>query len=142
MAWVPYLGVDTIIVADEELVEDDWAQAGMRLGTPPEITEVLFLAPGRLAGALAEYEVRKIMILFRDLKSVTKALTAGFRLERLNLGNQFYQPQHGVVRLTNTFHINPADRQTLLTLHAQGVDISAQTVPRAKAVAWERLGLN
>lgn len=141
VAWVPYLGVDVIIVADEALAGDDWAQTAMKLGLPPEITEVIFLVPGQLPRAVSEHEPQKILILFKDLKAVTASLAAGFRLKRLNLGNQFYQPERGVVRLTETFYINLEDRRTLLDLHAQGVTISAQAVPRSKAVAWEALGL-
>lgn len=142
VAWVPYLKVDTILVADDELAQDEWAQAGMRLGLPPEITSVIFIAPAEVVQALKNCSSRRAMILFKDINSVLTALKAGLNLDQLNLGNQVYQPQIKTAQLTDTFHINREDYNALVNIHDQGIEITAQPIPRVKAVNWECLHIN
>ncbi len=139
VAWVPYLRVNAIVVADPDTVDDPWAQKVMMMGLPPEVQLTSFAPPGRLAGLLGgrEMELHRVLVLFKDLEGVLEATEAGLRLDSLNLGNQACQPPEQSIRLTETFYACRRDLEGLARLQRGGLEVVLQAVPSDKVVRWQ-----
>jgi mannose/fructose/N-acetylgalactosamine-specific phosphotransferase system component IIB len=126
-AWVPRLGVESILVVDGELAADPFQRAvieglglgevGIRLCTPEEAADLL---RNSLRG-------QKTLLLFAGVAQALEALKRGVRFERLNLGN--LHPRQGGRSLTPSVYLTPADEGGLRELLSQGVALEARAVP-------------
>lgn len=136
VAWVPFLGVETIVISDEDTAGDLWAQKVMTMGLSSEVKSAYFSKPTNLASLLEKLSGQRILLLFKNLAGVFEALSAGLNLKSINLGNQIGLKPEQEVRLADTFFINRHDLATLATLHLAGLEIIVQSVPASKAVHW------
>ncbi len=138
VAWVPHLAIDAIVVADNDSVEDLWAQKVMRMGLPPEVALIRFTTPDQLVQVLDDEELlgRRVMVIFRSLEGVLEAVCSGLDLARLNLGNQARQGPDQNIRLAESFYVRCRDLDGLARLQRQGLEVLLQAVPSGKAVRW------
>ncbi len=126
-AWVPALGVDTILVVDPELGEDRLQKMVLeglsRRGLHVKIVTPLE-AVALLAGVLRE---TRVMVLFRGLRQACVARDAGVPFEALNLGN--LHPCQESSSLTVSVYLTAEDEQLLRELAECGVSLEARAVP-------------
>lgn len=140
LAWVPYLDIDTLVIADQDITGDDLSQKIMKMGLPPEVQSLFFTSPGRLVEILSEEFLtgRRILLLFKNLEGFFTAAETGFKPTKVNLGNQALEtPGPAGIRLTDTFYATGPDLARLEALQRQGLDIILQTVPAGKAIHWK-----
>ncbi len=126
-AWVPRLGIDTILVVDRELVGDPFQRAileglgsaalGIFLVTPERATELL----GGDLGA------RRVLVLFAGIRQALEALDAGVSFSLLNLGN--IHPTRASRTLTASVYLTAGDEEELCLLFSRGVEVEARAVP-------------
>lgn len=125
-AWVPFLGVRRIVVADDATAGDPMAQAAMGLAMP-EAVEVVHTTLARFdAPALAKDDVRTL-VLFRDVAGAVAARERGLPDGALTVGNVHAGP--GREALTRSVFLSPTERAQLSALAASGMDVAVQTVP-------------
>lgn len=139
IGWVPHLSVDAIVVAAADIIGDTWAQKVMTMGLPPEIRLAGFSYPDKLAELLdaAEYRSRRVMVIFKDLEGVMEAVSAGFKLERLNLGNHVCRCSESNVRLADSFFARTEDLENLGRLQRNGLEVLIQALPTGRAIHWK-----
>lgn len=140
LAWVPYLKIDAIVVADRDMKENLRGQRFMKMGLPPEIKATFFVDPDELPAALAREELkrRRVLLLFKDVANLIAAMEAGLALKKINLGYHACSTpeQRTVIRLGQTFHLCEQHLAGLSRLHADGLEIILQTIPADKATRW------
>jgi len=130
-AWVPRLGIDTILVVDRELVNDPFQRAileglsGPRLGiflvTPERATELLG----------GELGTRRTLVLFAGIRQAVEALDAGVPFSVLNLGN--IHPKEASRVLTASVYLSAGDEEEVCLLLSRGVDVEARAVPSERS---------
>jgi PTS system mannose-specific IIB component len=137
-AWVPYLGVDAIVVSDYDSAGDSWAQKVMMMGLPPEIRLTVFCTPDKLPEIIGREDLQdcRVMLLFKNLEDALAAVSAGLRLERLNLGNQACRVPERDLRLADSFYACRRDLEELGRFQKDGLEVIVQSVPGGKAVKW------
>lgn len=138
VSWVPHLNADVVVVVDQDTAEDPWAQKVMSMGLPPEVRAPYFISPMELAGLLRrdELESGRVLVIFKSVEDVMEASEAGFRLERLNLGNQVFDGPGRKVRLADSFYVSLSDLDFLSRLQAAGLEVVVQAVPGSKSIKW------
>lgn len=140
LAWVPYLKIDAIVVADRETKNNPRGQRFMQMGLPPEITATLFVEPDAISATLARKDLkrRRVLLLFKDVESLIAAVGAGLSLEKLNLGYHgcAEQEQARAIHLGQTFYLCERDLDGLLRLYHSGLEIFLQSIPADKAIRW------
>ena len=138
VAWVPYLNIDTIIIADLDTQNDSWTQTVMKLGLPPEVRTVIFTSPDSLSETIKSegLTVRRVMILFKDISALIAAVNSGFQTRQVNLGNHACQSPKKDSRLSNTFYATAQEIAGLASLHHNGLEIILQSVPNEKPIHW------
>jgi mannose/fructose/N-acetylgalactosamine-specific phosphotransferase system component IIB len=135
-AWVPHLSIEEIIVVDEEITEDHLTQSIMASGLPPQVGEIFFTHPSELPGLLESHASKRLMVIFRDVPSVSEAIELGVKLSSLNLGNQAYLPNTECLKLTECFFANRQDMAALSELVLSGLDLFFQSVPTDRRVSF------
>jgi mannose/fructose/N-acetylgalactosamine-specific phosphotransferase system component IIB len=128
-AWVPRLGIDQVVVADDEAAGSELARAAMTLCVPPEL-------PVRIA-RLAELDLTalarpgpKVLLLLRDLAGLAAARAAGLTpalAHKVNIGNLHFGA--GRRQVTPSVFLSESDLATLRALAAAGFEIEARAVP-------------
>jgi mannose/fructose/N-acetylgalactosamine-specific phosphotransferase system component IIB len=127
--WVPRLGIEQVVIADDEAAGSELAKAAMTLCVPPSL-------PVRIApvaevdfGALAAGR-GKVLVLVRDPAGLARARAAGLTPElarKVNLGNLHFEP--GRRQVTPSVFLSLDDLAELRSLVAEGFDVEAQAVP-------------
>ncbi len=139
VGWVPHLQIDTVIVSDQDMVDDCWSQQVMSLGLPDEIKATHFTTPLLLGKLLAQKEIaeRRVLVLFKTLEDFLESMAAGHEFKSLNLGNQAAPPDGVAVQLSDSFFVRPATLDALGNFQKKGLDVSIQATPSAKVTIWQ-----
>lgn len=125
-AWLPFLKVDRVVVADEAVAHDDLAKAAYEMAVPPEVEVVLAPADKLDFRALDADKVRTL-VLFRDVRAAVVAREHGLPNGTLNLGNVHAGP--GRVAVSRSVFLDDVDRVALAQLSASGMTVQVQAVP-------------
>jgi PTS system mannose-specific IIB component len=127
--WIPRLGVEEVVVADDDAASSDLARAAMTLCVPPDLPiEVL---PVRAVSwpALAARRA-KVLVLVRDVAALRAALAGGLTpalAPRVNLGNVHFGP--GRRPVTASVFLAGPELAALRDLAAAGFELEARAIP-------------
>lgn len=128
-AWLPYLNVRRVVVADDEVAVDDFAKAAMGLAVPSSV-EVVTERIGALDFLALAADAIRTMVLFRDVSSVISGREHGLPDGLLNLGNVHAGPGRSAV--SRSVFLSPDEREQLQNLGRHGMQIVIQAVPGEK----------
>ena len=125
-AWLPFLQVDRVVVADDAAAHDELARAAYEMAVPPEVEVVLAPVDKLDFRALAEDSVCTL-VLFRDVQAAVSAREHGLPNGTLNLGNVHAGP--GRVAVSRSVFLDDADQRALQWLSESGMRVQVQAVP-------------
>ena len=131
-AWLPYLDVRRIVVADDETAGDDFAKAAMGLAVPESVEVVTERIVSLDFQALASDAIRT-MVLFRDVSAVVAGRQRGLPDGLVNLGNVHAGP--GRLAFSRSVFLSTDERAQLSQLGRSGMQIVIQAVPGEKPQA-------
>jgi len=138
-AWVPRLGIDQVVVADDEAAGSELARAAMTLCVPPELpVRITRLAELDLA-ALAR-PGPKVLLLLRDLPGLAAARAAGLTpaiARKVNIGNLHFGA--GRRQVTPSVFLSEPDLATLRALAAEGFELEVRAVPAEPPAGLEEI---
>lgn len=133
-AWLPYLRVHRMLVADDEVARSPLAGMAFRMAVPPSVQVDVCPLTG-LDFTPFERAAEPIFLIVRDLGAVQKARRQGLGAAPLNLGNLHFSP--GSAQVTPSIFLSRLDATVLEELARQGMSIEARAVPKEAP-----LGLN
>lgn len=125
-AWLPFLKVDRVVVADEAAAHDELAKAAYEMAVPPEV-EVVLAPVDKLDFRALDADRVRTLVLFRDVKAAVAAREHGLPDGTLNLGNVHAGP--GRVAVSRSVFLDDADQQALTRLARGGMTVQVQAVP-------------
>jgi len=136
-AWVPRLGVDTILVVDREVEADAFRRSVIESLASPSL-RIAVVPPEAAAGLLAgELRDRRVLVLFAGIHQAVEALEAGVSFTQLNLGN--IHPAQECRVLTSSVYLTGRDEEELCRLVSRGVLLDARAVPADRSPDVYRL---
>jgi len=130
--WVPYLNINQIIVADDEVFHDPFKRKIMGMSAPP-MAKVLIKTVADAVNYLKNdflhptASLRTIMLL-SSIEAAGQAAKLGLPFNRLNLGNVHYQP--GKTQISASISLNRQEVSLLEDINQRGISIFVQPVPR------------
>lgn len=130
-AWLPFLKVSRVVVADDEAASSPLIRAAMALAVQSAI-EVQILPLAQVDFAALSKDGVRTLVLLRDVASVPFAFSHGLALEALNLGNVHFGT--GRRQVSPSVFLAEAELKTLQQLAEQGVRVEARAVPAEKPV--------
>lgn len=134
VGWGQTLGIDFIVLVDDEVAGSDWEQDLYRMAVPPEI-EVVFASTGSAGDRLSEWTARtdRGMLLTGDIATMARLFAAdGGAVHRINVGGLHHRPGR-VQRLPYVF-LTEDEAAQLRDLAAAGAEVTAQDVPTTAPV--------
>jgi mannose/fructose/N-acetylgalactosamine-specific phosphotransferase system component IIB len=126
LGWGRPLGLERIVLVDDDVAANTWEQQLYRMAVPASIDVVFASIAGAIAG-LVEWEADGVRtaLLTGDIASMA-ALHAAHpgAVHRINLGG---------------LHLTDAELTALRALERDGAQVTAQDVPTAQPVALESI---
>jgi D-glucosaminate PTS system EIIB component len=140
IGWGRPLGIDLIILVDNEVAGSAWEQELYRMAVAPEI-EVRFVTVAQAAAEMGEWQAngKRGLVLTGDL-DVMAALHAANPevVHRINLGGIHHRP--GRRERLPFVYLTDQELKNLLVLEEAGAVITAQDLPTTPPVALRNLG--
>jgi PTS system mannose-specific IIB component len=127
--WIPRLGIDEVVVADDEAASSDLARAAMTLCVPPDLPIQVLPVAGVRWAELAAAPARAL-VLVRDVAALSAAREGGLTpalAPRVNLGNVHFGP--GRRPVTPSVFLAAPELDALRDLAAAGFELEARAIP-------------
>lgn len=140
IGWGRAMGIDLIILVDDQVAASDWEQELYRMAVTPEI-EVRFVTMADAARQMSEWQSngKRGLVLTGDLETMA-ALRASSPdvVQRINLGGIHHRA--GRRERLPFIYLTDQELGTLQGLEAGGAVITAQDLPTTAPVALKALG--
>ena len=139
LGWGRPLGLERIVLVDDQVAANEWEQQLYRMAVPAGIEVVFATVAAAIAGLDAwDAAAPRTAILTGDIDSMA-ALHAAHpeTVHRINLGGLHHQP--GRSERLPYLYLTDAELESLRRLAREGARVSAQDVPTAQAVALEAI---
>jgi len=140
IGWGRAMGIDLIILVDDQVAASAWEQELYRMAVGPEI-EVRFVTMADAARQMSEWQSngKRGLVLTGDLETMA-ALRASSPdvVQRINLGGIHYRA--GRRERLPFIYLTDQELGTLQALEAGGAVITAQDLPTTVPVALKALG--
>ncbi|QIK69429.1 PTS sugar transporter subunit IIB [Erysipelothrix sp. HDW6C] len=126
--WLPQLHVNEIVAVDTDLSKDDFMQEVFKMAAPQGVRiRILSVEDAVLAQGNNEFDANRVMVLFKNVQELDKAVKAGFKLEEVQIGGLGGGP--GRKAVNNAITLDRIDADTLTALEQTGINIYLQTTP-------------
>jgi mannose/fructose/N-acetylgalactosamine-specific phosphotransferase system component IIB len=138
VTWVPSLGAEAIVVADEEAAASPLARAAMTLALPPGLrARIEPLARVDWAGLAADPQ--RVLVVVRDVGDLARVASGGLApgSAPLNLGNVHYA--RGRRQITPSVFLSGEELAVLERLGAAGFRVAARAVPADAPLGLEEI---
>ena len=132
VGWGQPLDIGFIVLVDDAIAANEWEQELYRMGVPDEM-EVFFHDTASAVARLAVYrgDERAGILLTGDIDTMQRLVDQG-GIRTVNLGGIHHKP--GRTQRMRYVFLTDAEADSLRTLAAGGVAVTAQDVPTARAV--------
>jgi PTS system mannose-specific IIB component/fructoselysine and glucoselysine-specific PTS system IIB component len=139
IGWGRPLGVNRIVLVDDQLSLSPWEQDLYRMAVSPEM-DVRFVTIAEAASRLPEWQGdgRRVLVLTGDLDTMAALYSAAPKLvPHINLGGVHHRP--GRRERLPYLYLTDEELRNLVALEDAGADISAQDLPTTQPVALREL---
>jgi PTS system mannose-specific IIB component/fructoselysine and glucoselysine-specific PTS system IIB component len=134
LGWGRPLGIERIVLVNDEVAASPWEQELYRMAVPAEI-ELRFASIAAATSAVVAWgtEAARTMLLTGDIATMVALHAAdGKALREVNLGGIHHRP--GRRQRLPYLYLSDDERADLAILEARGAHVSAQDLPTAPAV--------
>ena len=134
VGWGQPLNAAFIVLVDDEVRGSEWEQDLYRMGVPANM-EVVFASIGEAERRLPEWEAddRPGILLTGDIDTMAAVVAAAAgRIRRVNVGGVHHRA--GRTERLRYVYLTEEEAGKLRRLASNGVEVSAQDVPTARAV--------
>jgi PTS system mannose-specific IIB component/fructoselysine and glucoselysine-specific PTS system IIB component len=139
VGWGRSLGLDRIVLADDEVARSDWEQDLYRMAVPPEV-DVVFATVAGASSHLREWagDDRRTAIVVGSIEAAARLYRADrASVPRINLGGLHHRP--GRAERLPYLYLSDDECHRLQELAAEGAQITGQDVPTATPVTLEAM---
>jgi mannose/fructose/N-acetylgalactosamine-specific phosphotransferase system component IIB len=140
VGWGRPMGINLIILVDDEVATSEWEQELYRMAVAPDI-EVRFVSVAEATAQLPEWQSngKRGLVLTGDLETMAALHAANPKIvHRINLGGIHHRP--GRRERLPFVYLTDQELGTLNELERAGAVITAQDLPTTPPVALRNLG--
>jgi mannose/fructose/N-acetylgalactosamine-specific phosphotransferase system component IIB len=134
------MGINLIILVDDQVAASEWEQELYRMAVAPEI-EVRFVTVAEATARLKEWQEngKRSLVLTGDLETMAALHSASPEIiRRINLGGVHHRP--GRRERLPFVYLTDQEMRRLAALEEAGAVITAQDLPTTPPVALRSLG--
>ncbi|MCY6960570.1 MULTISPECIES: PTS N-acetylgalactosamine transporter subunit IIB [Clostridium] len=130
VTWVNHLGANLIVVANDEVAEDEVQQDLMDM-VVPEVIGTRYFTIQRTVDIISNAaEDQLIFLVCRTPQDVLRLVEGGVPLKKVNIGNMHFS--EGKQQVASTVSLDESDKEAFRKLHKLGVELEIRRVPDEK----------
>jgi mannose/fructose/N-acetylgalactosamine-specific phosphotransferase system component IIB len=140
IGWGRAMGIELIILVDDQVASTDWEQELYRMAVAPEI-EVRFVTVADATAHMSEWQSngKRGLMLTGDVETMATLRTSNPEVvQRINLGGIHHRP--GRRERLPFLYLTDQELSSLQSLEAAGAVITAQELPSTPPVGLRSLG--
>lgn len=128
VTWIKSLGVNLLIVADDQTANDPLQQQLMSLAAESSGVSMRYFTIEHTASIIHNAAAhQKIFIVCRTPEDVKRLVDQGTPIENINLGNMHHSP--GKDKISKKVYMDNKDKDHINYLLSKGINIYIQDVP-------------
>lgn len=131
VTWVNHLGANLIVVANDEVADDEVQQNLMDMVVPDVIGTRYFTLQKTIDVIHMASEAQLIFMECRTPQDVLKLVEGGVPIKKVNIGNMHFS--EGKQQVTSTVSLDESDKEAFRKLHKLGVQLEIRRVPDERA---------
>jgi PTS system mannose-specific IIB component/fructoselysine and glucoselysine-specific PTS system IIB component len=139
VGWGQPLGLQRIVLADDEVAGSDWEQELYRMAVPHDL-ELVFVAVANAGALLRNWnaDVRRTAVIMGSVEAAARLYRAAPAImHRLILGGLHHRP--GRIERLPYVYLTPEEHRLLAELAREGADIAGQDLPTSTPVPFASL---
>lgn len=126
--WIKSLGVNTVIVANDEASEDTMAQTLMKTVIPKEVTMRFYPVQKVIDIIHKANPAQTIFIIIKDCKDAFRLVEGGVPIKKINIGN--IHNCEGKEKVTRSIFLGEEDKEFLRRMvNEYNVEFDTRTTP-------------
>lgn len=127
-AWTRLLGIDSILVVNDEAAEDETQKLLLELAVPGGV-DLYVASIDEAYNLLTEQKLMgtKSMIVFRKLQDAVRLYNKGYEFTNLNIGGMYFEGSK--IQYAKALCLNEGDIQDIKYITGRGVDVFYQVAP-------------
>ncbi len=125
--WCKYLDIDLMIVANDQVANDEFRQSLMSMAVPKEIETVFCTIQDTINKSLHCDSDRNIFIVCANPDDALKLIEGGLDIKKVNIGNMHMCV--GKRQVATTVAIDDKDVECFKKMQDLGVELQIQRVP-------------
>jgi mannose/fructose/N-acetylgalactosamine-specific phosphotransferase system component IIB len=130
-AWIPFLHVSCIVVVDDQAASDFFRETVIRMAVPRHVDVIIQSVKDFVETTpFQQGSGHKTIVLFSAVGPAREAFEAGFRFNKLNIGN-IYNDSYSIC-CTPSVLLSEKDVTDITFLRDSGVKVELRRVPREK----------
>jgi PTS system mannose-specific IIB component/fructoselysine and glucoselysine-specific PTS system IIB component len=140
IGWGRAMGIDRIILVDDQVAASDWEQELYRMAVSPDI-EVLFVTVADAASRMADWQAsdKRGLMLTGDVETMVTLRTSNPQVvRRINVGGVHHRP--GRRERLPFLYLTDQELLALQSLETDGAVVTAQDLPTTPPVGVKSLG--
>lgn len=133
--WIGNLGVNRVIVVDDDVVSDEITKSSLKMAVPNGIKLSILRTKTAVERILdGRYSEQKVMIIVKKLSTIFDLIDGGVPISSFNLGN--VSKKDNTKSVTKSVFLSQNEIDRILDLEKKGVLVTAQMVPMEEAVSF------
>ncbi|MCK4846306.1 MAG: PTS sugar transporter subunit IIB [Deltaproteobacteria bacterium] len=129
-AWVPYVGAEMILVVSDKGSDKNFSSCVNSVCAEYGIRVALRSVAEAIEELKADaYKDVKTILVIRELSDAMKLFDAGFKFEKLNIGNIHHKHNGDGRELTRSVILNTEDDEIVEHLSDEGVEVEIRDLP-------------
>lgn len=130
VTWVNHLGANLVVVANDEVAEDNVQQNLMDM-VLPDVIQTRFFTLQKTIDVIHKAAPRqKIFLVVRDVHDALKLKEGGVPIDYINVGNIHYE--EGKKQISSTVSVDDKDIEAFKRLDELGVELDLRRVPEER----------
>ncbi|MCO8290608.1 PTS N-acetylgalactosamine transporter subunit IIB [Tetragenococcus halophilus] len=130
MTWTNTLGANLVIVANDEIANNEVQQNLMDMALPESAESRYFTLDKTIRIIHKAAPRQKIFIVVRTPQDALALVEGGVPINKINVGNIHYE--EGKKQISKTVSVNDKDIETFNKLHEKGVELDVRGIPNER----------
>nr|WP_072514934.1 PTS sugar transporter subunit IIB [Ndongobacter massiliensis] len=134
--WIQQVNADSILIVNDQLMNDPILANVFRMAAPPGIQVALRTIDKAIQDFnLGKFKNRKLIILFKTVEDAYSAINQGMELQFIQIGG--LGSDNTKRKISNEIFLSENEMSKLKLLHSKGVEISFQVTPKDTKLNFE-----
>ncbi|MEO0084296.1 MAG: PTS sugar transporter subunit IIB [candidate division WOR-3 bacterium] len=130
--WVRPLGIERIILANDEVSNDEWEKEIYKLSVPPEVEVKILSIADAVSFIKSNCTKKKTMVLTNSIKDMLRIMNYGLKIDKINIGGLHFQ--EGKKSYATYIFLSDEDIEYAKQLINAGVLIEGREIPGSPSI--------